>query len=1547
MTRHLSKFLLTLFVLISLPFVAWAQTNIEQTQAEEEKSWALAFVESQLSTPNRQIRLENIEGLLSSKASIGRITIADTQGVWLEIHDAQIDWDRTQMLRGQIVINKLAARHIEVLRRPLKEDKKFFLLESRSWSVPQLPVGVIIENLATQQLVLKKTVAGVDAVASLHGFLRLEEGALQTRFAMERLDGDGGEVTLDIDYRPHGTAVKIALNVREPQNGILANLLELPDLPAVRATIKGEGSIDLLDVDVEMETDGHPLLNGFVSLRKQEDGRHFQTQLNGAVGILVSQNYGPFLGTQFAMMARGSLPDSGGWKLDQLDIEGAYLSIHLQAAAGEDGFLHQLLLDANFVAPGDGRVALPVKDSAASFDNAALTIAYGASDSNIWTGKLIVRDLMADGWSMGDITLNMGGVAENLDDPQRRHIDFVVQGDTHDLRAQENALIAVLGETPRFLLDMSWHSGEALQVNKLDMVGENLVLDGQGSIENWFFDGQISVRAGQADMPDTSSSAELALRGQIALVGGAFNWDLQGSSHNIRTGIALIDRLLAGDVNLSGGIARDENGTYADNLVLSSENVDFTAHGKMGRNEADIEVGLSLVDLALLDARAQGGLTMKAVARGLNGVIALGLHGAMEQGGLSGRLLENVSLDFNGLLDNSLPYQSVVFGKLKGAGHFDGQTLELTSSLENENGRNRLDDFVLTLGSARISGHLVNERGKFTDGSLHLETQDISSLAALLLQEASGSLDVNIALRSEGEAQYADIVGKMRDVAWHEIKAGMLDIRFALSNVFAQPQAEGEIEGRNIEAGMVKFDHVLANSRVDNKISHMRVTGELADKGHVELEASLSAQAGGDWFLTLTRANLSEGILDVALLEPAQFHVSDGGRIDIDRFLLDVAGGHVHLKGSVDNVLAVELDVKDLPLGIADFVAPDIQMEGMVNGTVRISGMKTDPVFDFNLQGANVGVLPLTQNGIVSLAVSLEGKTQNGILEMAASLSGADSIKAQVQGRIHIASKQLDMDVDVQHLPVAIFNQRFKAQNLDGGISGYLHVGGSLQMPDIGFELMARDVSSSFLSENGLAPLESRAKGRLGKEHVVFDAFEASGPQDLNIRATGKVAFVGGAINMMLDGSAPLALANRFLAERGASAAGHLTLDATVGGSLNSPRLDGRFSVASGRFIDAQTHAGLQNIAVQGDFNGEQITLSMTAQSASGGNVSGSGTISTNIGEGMPALLHVQLDHSRYNDGSLVVATLNGAINITGPLLRDFDIGGEILVDKAEITVPSFFSDAEELEVDHKNLTPGIAATLARAKMEAVRSFEGRELGLKRPVLPRLDLVVRAPARIFVRGRGLDAELGGRIHLQGSLDDLRPTGGFNLIRGRFDILTKRLNFDEGRVGLSGTLNPELDFTASTQGNGIDVIVSLRGPFDKLSLEFSSQPEFPQDEVLSFLIFNRSISELSPLQIAQLAAAAAELTGLTQSSLMGDLRRATGLDDLDITSDGKGNTAVRAGRYIRDNIYLGLEADSQGKTKGTINLDIDQNLKFKGAVDSDSDSSLGLFYEKDY
>src|SRR5690606_11229187 len=122
-------------------------------------------------------------------------------------------------------------------------------------------------------------------------------------------------------------------------------------------------------------------------------------------------------------------------------------------------------------------------------------------------------------------------------------------------------------------------------------------------------------------------------------------------------------------------------------------------------------------------------------------------------------------------------------------------------------------------------------------------------------------------------------------------------------------------------------------------------------------------------------------------------------------------------------------------------------------------------------------------------------------------------------------------------------------------------------------------------------------------------------------------------------------------------------------------------------------------------------------------------------------------------------------------------------------------------------------------------------------------------------------------------------GSFDLIRGRLDILTQRVTFDEGRVTLIGDMNPQLYFVARSDGGDITVLVKVQGTVDNLDIGFSSEPELPQDEVLARLLFNRSIAELSPSQIAQLAEAAAELAGGKNANLLGSLRQGIGLDDL--------------------------------------------------------------------
>src|SRR5690606_7282862 len=131
------------------------------------------------------------------------------------------------------------------------------------------------------------------------------------------------------------------------------------------------------------------------------------------------------------------------------------------------------------------------------------------------------------------------------------------------------------------------------------------------------------------------------------------------------------------------------------------------------------------------------------------------------------------------------------------------------------------------------------------------------------------------------------------------------------------------------------------------------------------------------------------------------------------------------------------------------------------------------------------------------------------------------------------------------------------------------------------------------------------------------------------------------------------------------------------------------------------------------------------------------------------------------------------------------------------------------------------------------------------------------------------------------------------------------------------------------------------------IAFSSSPALPQDEVLSRLIFNRSMGELSPLQLARLAAAAAELVGGGGGGLVDGLRGAAGLADLDVVTDDAGNVGVQAGTYIQDNVYLGVTAGANGQSKVTVNLDVTDDLTIKGSAGQDGSSSLGVFYEQDY
>ena len=140
-------------------------------------------------------------------------------------------------------------------------------------------------------------------------------------------------------------------------------------------------------------------------------------------------------------------------------------------------------------------------------------------------------------------------------------------------------------------------------------------------------------------------------------------------------------------------------------------------------------------------------------------------------------------------------------------------------------------------------------------------------------------------------------------------------------------------------------------------------------------------------------------------------------------------------------------------------------------------------------------------------------------------------------------------------------------------------------------------------------------------------------------------------------------------------------------------------------------------------------------------------------------------------------------------------------------------------------------------------------------------------------------------------------------------------------------------------------INITGRASDLDITFTSEPALPEDEVLAQIIFGRALSELGPAQIARLVAVARELTGGNSPGLIDRIRGGTGLDDLDIVTTESGDTAVQAGKYISDNVYLGVQAGRE--TEATINLDISRSVTAKGSVGTDGESQIGIFFKRDY
>ncbi|MFN3719914.1 MAG: translocation/assembly module TamB domain-containing protein [Rhizobium rhizophilum] len=864
------------------------------------------------------------------------------------------------------------------------------------------------------------------------------------------------------------------------------------------------------------------------------------------------------------------------------------------------------------------------------------------------------------------------------------------------------------------------------------------------------------------------------------------------------------------------------------------------------------------------------------------------------------------------------------------------------------------------------------------------------ALREILLSTDIAQAEGSLSLDQEGVVA-ADLTGQLRDLglfverirapaSFNLSASGPMDSMDATINLAIE---QGEAAGYRIEDVALQIDGVVNR---DAPSGNLTVSGQIDGKP-LDAKAQVVSADGrtrvdaldvaiGPNRLTgaldlgqdlLPTGDVSFDFPDISLLAALAGQTVGGdlkGEVAIrsqqGRIAADVeASGTAIRQGNITvTEPRIDLTVSDVAALAAE---GSVTASGIASGanrleTVALDFTRSGTDTDFNLAGRydNAPVVvrgALTQgNEGLSVAVEELRATPRGIaLALAAptsirladgTVAIAETVISAGSGRVALSGTvgdRLDLVVDLRALPASLAAPFAPTIAPEGTISGTVRVGGTPAAPSADYDLDWQGAAIAQTRSAGLAPFGITASGRFENQNVTLDSRINGG--GIGLTAGGNLSLQNGpGLDIRIQGDVPLSAANGQLGAQGFVAEGNATVNLTIGGSGSAPSITGTVSTSGARVIDVRRNLAIEQIATTVNLTGTRAEIgSLTGNLASGGRVSARGYIDITA-PGLPADLTIDLDQAVYVDGDTVTSTADGQLTLTGPLLNGPRLAGSINLSRTSITLSeSKPASLRELDIVHLNAPPAILRQQRDQKPSEGRSSSA-------PIA--LDLTISSPTQTFVRGRGIDAELGGTIALTGTAAAPVVSGAFDLRRGRMQILTKRLDITRATITFGGDLVPLLDLEATTTSGNATIVILLTGLASNPQVSFSSTPSLPQDEILAQLIFGQSLSRLSPLQIAQLADAAAQLAGGRGTSLFQSLRNTLGIDDLDISTDETGGTSISAGKYLNDRTYIELQQSGTGGAKAVINLDIGRGIKLKGEAGGEG-AGGGIFYEKEY
>lgn len=1110
---------------------------------------------------------------------------------------------------------------------------------------------------------------------------------------------------------------------------------------------------------------------------------------------------------------------------------------------------------------------------------------------------------------------------------------------------------------------------------------EGSALHGFLGQERFFTDGQGTVTiTGTPSVPNlTTDFTVQAPRFQA----------FQADSLNLKGGVAAqgsTDRLaldltatLAG---LSGGGIENQPATLAvnadvqvpaqtvviDRLELRGPLLRADGQGRLGNwgAQADLTLDLASPDLAPLS-----GLAGRELSGALDAKVNLKRQGGELTAGIAGQGRE---------LRLSLPAADALLG---------AQT-EFQGTVTSGTGVSVRDLSVTSPHlSLRGTAALAGER---LTADLAAAIPDLSPLGPALGRSLQGGVEAT--LQAEGPAGATDLALRLqgRDLVLDGLRMG--DAQVEVTGQGGPQAAQGRLTAETSIIGQ----RVAANGGFNLAGDRLRLEGLDAVIGINQVNGALEI----DLAAGTASGRLSGTVPDLGIISfVAGDEVWGNGRFDLT---LDDAGGRqtvtvdadfkeiwrrwhgqriatIALDGRVESAAQTMVDMSLRATGID----PGDAMVDELTATAKGPLTATDVTLD--IEGEAPAPLKVSLAGTLSTELAAPAQKDGVVLRFdlarftgqygeggfrtaqRASFAYGDGL-LRVQGLvINAGDSRMRLDADLSRGALSGRAELVKvpltwAQIIDptltlyGELNGTASLGGSVAAPEGQATLSLTGFSLAPPVEKGPTPLgaELAATWRNGRLALTL-ALDSQG-SGVGLKARGELPLRldGSATSFAMPGDAPISgrvegnmalrRLNDLLAGSGDRLGGQVIVDLTLAGTLAQRQLSGTVRLDRASYENQEWGTRISDIQAVLEGDPEGLTIRSFEGRAGRGTVTAAGSIGFRPERGERQIdFTLTAKQATLAQIDMVEAVAGAEIAITGSL-RELLVAGRVDIAEAHVRIPDKLpptvTQLPVVEINHpmRRPPPGGAASAENAPADDA----------PQALVVRLEVDVEAPNQIYVSGRGLDAELKASLKVRGTVDDPSIAGSVSLVRGEMALLGQTFTINRANLNFDGALEPAMDIEARTQRGDLTAIVAVTGRPSKPSVKLSSQPPYPEDEVLARLLFNRGAGQLSGLEALQLAQSAAQLSGLFGGGpgLVDNVKRSLGVDRLEFrgSEDGSGAGTVAAGRYIGDNLYVGVEQElGTGESQATVEYGITRHIKARGELGTES--TVGIQFEWDY